>query len=307
MKKENFSFLSAEGKTDIHAVRWIPEGEVKAILQIAHGMSEHIGRYEGLAEFLSNHGILVTGNDHLGHGGSVKKPEDLGYFAEEDGNSCVLSDMETLRQITAKLYPGKPYFLLGHSMGSFLCRQYIAIHGDRIKGALIMGTGDYPALVTSFAKTVCRLQAAFKGWRYRSELVNGLSFGGYNKGYGEKGGFQWLSGNAENVKKYEEDPLCGFIFTLNAFYGMFTSIHLLSKKDYVKRMPKELPVIFLSGDDDPVGNKGKAVKKVYDQFRSLGMKDVTFRLYHGDRHEILGESDRNTVYKDIEDWITSKE
>ena len=140
MRKEEFYFDSADGLTKIRAMRYMPEGEVKAILQIAHGMVEFIDRYEGFAEYLTGKGYLVTGNDHLGHGASVNSKEDWGYFSEKDGYKNVLKDMVMLTHLTKKLYPGKPYFLLGHSMGSFFCRLYLIKHGEELDGAIVMGT-----------------------------------------------------------------------------------------------------------------------------------------------------------------------
>lgn len=303
MKKEEFTFKSSDGMTSIHAIRWIPEGEIKGIVQLTHGMSEYIDRYDPFARFLCEKGLLVTGHDHLGHGKSLNENGEPGYFAEKNGNSCVLGDMEKLRLLTVKLYPEKPYFILGHSMGSFLVRQFICFRGTELSGAVVMGTGNQSGAVTSFGKVVCDFIALFKGWYHRSDFVNGLSFGSYNKGYGKIGGFEWLTKNEECVKAYEADPLCGFPFTLNGYYNMFHSIYLLSKEKYIERMPKTLPVLFVSGEDDPVGNRGKGPREVYESFRKLGMKNVKMILYPTDRHEILNELDKDTVYNDIADWI----
>ena len=306
MKKEEFTFLSADGQTTIHAVRWIPEGEVRAVLQIAHGMCEYIERYERFALVLNEKGILVTGNDHLGHGQSITDSSRLGYFADKEGNRCVLKDLKQVGTITKKLYPDVPYFFLGHSMGSFLCRQVIAERGKEFAGAVVMGTGNQPGIVTGLGKLICKIIAAFKGWGYHSDFVNGMAFGGYNGKFGEKGGTDWLSSNKENVEKYNADPLCGFPFTLNGYYNMFHSIHLLAKKSYISDMPRELPVLFVSGDDDPVGDFGKAPVAVSEQFKKMGMKDVSCILYPGDRHEILSEKDHETVDADIAGWLLAR-
>lgn len=305
MKKEEFTFLSADGRTTIHGVRWIPDGEVRAVLQIAHGMCEYIERYERFASVMNEQGILVTGNDHLGHGQSVTGPDRLGYFAEKDGNRCVLKDLEQVGKITGETYPGVPYFFMGHSMGSFLCRQVIAERGREFAGAIVMGTGNQPGFITGMGKLICRIIAAFKGWEHRSAFVNSMAFGGYNGKFGQKGGTDWLSANAENVEKYNRDPMCGFTFTLNGYYNMFHSIHLLSGKNYISGMPKELPVLLVSGNDDPVGDYGKAPSAVCEQYKKLGMKDVRCILYPGERHEILNENEHDTVDADIAGWILS--
>ena len=169
------------GRT-LHAFRCVPEGEVRAILQLSHGMVEFIDRYKPLAESLAQRGILVTGNDHLGHGGSIRTKADYGYFAEPDGNRAVLEDLHSVTKLTKQLYPGVPYFLLGHSMGSFYARQYLCEWGEELDGAIIMGTGFQPKALVTFARAVCRVLAVFFGWQHRSKLVAKLSFLGYNKG-----------------------------------------------------------------------------------------------------------------------------
>ena len=306
MKKEEFTYLSSDGETQIHAIRWIPEGEVKAVLQIVHGMTEYVGRYERFAVFLTENGFLVTGNDHLGHGLSVTDESRLGYFSENDGNEKVLADIHKLHEITAAGYPDRPYFMLGHSMGSFLCRQYIAEHGNTLTGAIVMGTGMQPGFVTGFGKLLCRGIAGRKGWDYRSKTVDHIATGSYNKKFENDTGYEWLSTDKEHVARYAADPLCTYMFTLNGYYNMFESIHKLSDRKYVERMPKALPVYFVSGEDDPVGDYGKAVRKVYDSFGRMGMKDVSITLYPGDRHEILAEKDRETVNRDILSWMQKR-
>ena len=183
---------SAPGRM-LHAFRCVPEGEVRAIVQLSHGMVEFIDRYKPLAEYLAARGILVTGNDHLGHGGSIRTRADYGYFAEPDGNRAVLDDLQTMTVLTKKLYPGVPYFLLGHSMGSFYARQYLCEWGSELDGAIILGTGFQPKALVAFARTVCRVLAVFFGWQHRSRLVAELSFLGYNKGLEGRTTHDWLN------------------------------------------------------------------------------------------------------------------
>ena len=306
MKKEEFTYRSSDGMTDIHAIRWIPDEKPKAVLQIAHGMTEYADRYDAFASFLAEHGFAVTGNDHLGHGKSVTDESKLGYFADEKGNGKVLADMHRLHEITAALYPDIPYFLLGHSMGSFLARQYAAEHGSTLNGVIVMGTGDQPGAVTAAGKKICSVIASKNGWDHRSKMVDNIATGSYNKKFAGKTGKEWLSANPENVAKYVKDPLCMYLFTVNGYYNMFDSIGKLSDSTYVAQMPKSLPVFFVSGGDDPVGDYGKAVKKVYERFGKMGMKDVSMKLYSGDRHEILNENDRDIVYGDILAWLNDR-
>lgn len=300
--KKEFYYLSKDGVTQIHAVEWIPEGKVKAILQISHGMVEHIERYGEFAEFLTQKGIYVVGNSHLGHGKSVVSSEKLGYFHEPDGNECVIGDIRRLQKITREKYPFLPYYMLGHSMGSFLLRQYLGRYGNEIAGAVIIGTGDQPDLILKGGKMICRLVAVVKGWDYRCGLVNGFAVGGYEK----KMGKSWISRNEENVRNYSKDPFCNYVFTLNAFYHMFDGMLKMNRQEQKGRIPKDLPVLFASGKEDLVGNRGKGVENVYRRYREQGMQDVQIRLYEKDRHEILNESDRDVVYQDIYEWLEER-
>ena len=301
MRKE-FYFPSKDGLTQIHAVEWIPEGEVKGCLQIAHGMVEHIERYDEFAAFLASKGIYTVGHSHLGHGKSVVDKSKLGYFAAPKGNACVIGDIHELRTMIQKKYPNVPYFMLGHSMGSFLIRQYLGLNGEGLAGAIIIGTGEKPDLIVAGGKMVCKVIAAFKGWEHRSRFVNSLVIGAFEKEMG-KG---WLSKNTENVKKYAADPLSGFIFTLNGFYHMFDGISKMNGLEKGGKFPKELPVFFVAGSEDPVGAHGKGVETVYGRYLEKGAKDAKIKLYEGDRHEILNEYDKEVVFDDLLNWIMEK-
>lgn len=302
--KQHIQFLSNDHITLIHAVKWVPEGEVKAILQISHGMCEFVERYEDFANYLAGKGILVVGNDHLGHGESVRGKEDYGYFAKENGNSILIRDLHRLRKMIQEDYPQIPYFLLGHSMGSFLARQYICCYGKGLAGAVIMGTGYHSGKEVKFGMELCKGLAKVKGWYHRSRLVDALAFGGYNRGFkNSRTSKDWLTKDEKIIDVYVADERCSFCFTLNAYYNMFLSLYKLSSENYLKKMPRNLPVFFVAGGDDPVGDCGKGVMQVYGQFKELGMKDVKCRLYPGDRHEILNETDRDKVYRDIEEWL----
>lgn len=298
MKRE-FYYPSRDGVTKIHAIEWIPEGEVTAVLQMCHGMVEYIDRYHEFADFLTKHGVYVVGHDHLGHGKSVVSQEKLGFFHETDGNAYVIADIQQLRMQTAKKYPGVPYFIMGHSMGSFLVRQYLGLYSGGLSGAIIMGTGEQPSLVVNAGKLVCKIIAAIKGWDYRSKFVNNLAVGAYEK----KMGAAWLSKNPENVKKYHEDPLCGFVFTVNAYYHMFSGIAKMNQQEKEGKVAKSLPLLFVAGKDDPVGNYGKGVENVYNKYKKCGYQDVQLKLYEEDRHEILNEEDKDVVFQDILAWL----
>ena len=302
MKKE-FYYLSRDGKTQIHAVEWLPEDEPKGVLQICHGMVEYIERYHEFAEYLCRHGYYVTGHDHLGHGKSVKDETEYGYFPKKNGNRCVIGDIHQLRMITSKKYPGVPYLMLGHSMGSFLLRQYLTEHGDGLSGAVIMGTGYQPLAVLEAGQVVCRVTALFKGWKYRSKFVDNLSFGSFNNRFepGETGR-EWVTSDSELCRRYVEDPLCMFRFTVGGYYQMFEGMKAVARAGSIAQIPEDLPILFTAGADDPVGAFGRGVMKVYRKYKSAGMRKVAVKLYAGGRHEILNETIREQVYEDLFFW-----
>ena len=302
---DEFYFPSKDGNTEIHTIEWKPEGEVRAVLQICHGMVEYIRRYDEFAQFLCGKGYYVVGNDHLGHGKSIQAKSEYGFFNEKYGNACVLGDMHTLRQRTEKKYPGVPYFMLGHSMGSSLLRQYIQMYGNGLSGAVLMGTvADHKKAALLFGKRLCRVMAAFRGWHYRSRMVDKLVLGAYNKKFKPaRTRADWITSDNENLDTYVSDPLCSFMSTVNAYYNVFSGMIGIQRKESVYMIPKGLPILFLSGADDPVGEFGKGVRKIYEKYRAAGIQDVTLRLYTGDRHELLNETDREQVYKDLLGWF----
>ncbi len=309
-KKEIFTFLSSNKKATIHGVRWIPEsGVYHAVLQIAHGMTEYVERYQAFAEFMTDHGYLVVGHDHLGHGDSVESPDDWGYISDERGEQYMIADMNKVRRMTAKENPGLPYFMLGHSMGSYLLRKYITRYGEGLAGALIVGTGSVPDVATKTGMKVAKSIAAVKGWRYRSRFMERLFFSGSFRKFSlgrENPENNWLSKDLELVRQYYGEPKCSFHFTLNGFYNVMKVVYFDNQARYTARIPKDLPIILLSGDNDPVGDLGKGVLRVEKQFKKAGIKDLSCKLYLGDRHEILNETDRDVVYQDVLNWCEAR-
>ena len=293
------------GRT-LHAFRCEPDGEVRAVLQLSHGMVEFIDRYKPLAEYLAGQGIVVVGHDHLGHGGSIRTKADYGYFAEPDGNRAVLDDLHAMALRTKERYPSVPYFLLGHSMGSFYARQYLCEYGQELSGAIIMGTGHQPKALVQFARSTCRALAAVHGWQYRSKLVANLSFMGYNKGLEGRTTHDWLNRDAAEVDKYLADERCTFTFTLNAYYSMFSGILRLHDPAFLARMPKDLPLLFLAGTADPVGDRGKGVLRAIQSLKSAGVQNIRCKLYPGARHELLMETNRQEVFADIAAWLNDQ-
>lgn len=299
---QDIYYPSSDGKTNIHACIWNAEGEPKAVLQIIHGMAEYAARYAPLAEFLNKQGITVCAEDHLGHGKSVCSEDDLGYFCRQDGWGHVLKDIRALTDIMKNKNPELPYFVMGHSMGSFFCRKYISVYGNDLAGAIVMGTGFKPAAVTASAKFITRLVAVFKGWRHRSKFIDNTAFGAYNKKFEHRTRFDWLSVNPENVDNYIADPLCGIPFTCNAFYGLFSIIGQACKASTMKAVPDKLPLLVVSGADDPVGDYSKGVIKFADKMTGYG-KDVSMTLYRGCRHEILNDVCAPQVFDDISEFL----
>jgi alpha-beta hydrolase superfamily lysophospholipase len=237
-----------------------------------------------------------VGHSHLGHGLTAKNEEELGWFGGPDGNLLLIGDIHQLREESQR--PGIPYFILGHSMGSFLTRQYLTLHGEGLSGAVIMGTSDMPGPVVAAARTVSRILAAVKGWQHRSALVSMMVTDGFAKKYGPG----WLSRNPENVKAYAEDPFCGFRFTLNGYYYMFLGLYRAIRAENGGSIQKEYPLLFTAGAEDPVGNNGKGVRALFSRYRKFGA-NASIKLYPGDRHEILQESDRQQIFEDILQWM----
>ena len=284
----------------------LPEGRPRAVLQMTHGMVEYIGRYEQLACWLADRGVAAVGHDHLGHGGSVVSREEYGYFGRPDGNRLLLDDIHRVTR-WAKALPeleGLPWFLLGHSMGSFYARQYLCEYGGELQGAILMGTGWQPRTAARAGRALCHLLAAFHGWRYRSKLVDSMAFGGYNRSFRPaRTSKDWLNRDEKEVDRYLSEERCSFRFTLNGYDSLFTALERLCDKELLARAPKDLPVLFLSGDDDPVGNRGRGVQKAAQSLRDAGMRRVEVKLYPGARHELLVELNRQEVFADIGGFI----
>ncbi|MBQ8402582.1 MAG: lysophospholipase [Clostridia bacterium] len=301
--KNHFTYPSADGVTQIHAICWTPAEPPRAVLQIAHGMVEFIDRYDDFAKYLNELGILVTGNDHLGHGDSVTSQDNWGYFADRDSLDAVLTDMHTLTERTKEKYPDVPYILLGHSMGSFLARNWLGRWGGELSGAIIMGTGLQPKALVQAGKRICTILAKIKGWHHRSRFVDNMAFGGYNKTFEPaRTKRDWLTRDEAAVDRYLAEPRCSFLFTLNGYHTLFSAIERLHDREMLGKMPKKLPVLFVSGEADPVGDFGKGVRRSADTFLAAGMQDVDLWLYTG-RHEILNETDRSLVYAELARWL----
>ena len=303
--KEEFTYDSRDNKSKIHAIRWIPQkGEIKGVVQIVHGMVEHIDRYDDFANYLAERGIVVVGNDHLGHGASVENEQDRGYFCEKDAETVLVRDVHRLKKMTQEAFPGKPYIILGQSMGSFITRKYILEYGKGIDGAIIMGTGSKNKQILQQGLLVTKLISKFRGGKYRSSFVNNNVFASYNKRFRPaRTPHDWLSKDAKQVDTYEADERNHFIFTVNGYETLFKIVSFVQKEENFANARKDLPIFFVSGQDDPVGDFGVGVQKAYAFLEKMGYSNINIKLYENDRHEILNETDKDVVYKDLEMWI----
>jgi len=307
MVRNEFTFPSADGKTAIHAVEWLPESPVRAVLQIAHGVSEFILRYEPFAEYLTERGFAVVGHDHLGHGDSVAPGAARLYFGPAGSWNWVVEDIHTLRTLAGEKFSATPYFLLGHSMGSFLARNYLIRHPGSVDGAVVMGTGQMPGLVLNAGKAIASLMAKKVGEDQPHPLVENLAFGTYNKTFApNRTAYDWLSVNEANVDWYIDHPLCGGNPTTGLFREMLGGMAFMGKPENLKKMDLSTPILFISGEMDPVGDCSKGVRKAYESFLKTGVQDVSLKLYPGLRHEILCEDCRETVFEDVYQWLDSR-
>lgn len=307
MVRNEFTFPSTDGKNRIHAVEWLPDGEVRAVLQIAHGVSEYILRYEPFAAYLTERGFAVVGHDHLGHGSSIAPGGKPMYFGPKGSWNWVVQDMEQRRALAREKFPALPYFLLGHSMGSFLTRTYLIRHPGKVDGAVVMGTGQMIAPLVAGGKLVAAAESLRVGEENASPIVQMLAFGSYNKIFApNRTGFDWLSVNPENVDRYIADPLCGGNPSIGLFREMLGGISFIGNPEHIKQMDPTAPILLISGAMDPVGDCGKGVRRVYDLFRKAGIRNVTLKLYPELRHEILCETDRETVFEDVFRWLCSQ-
>ncbi len=302
MKRTDFYFDSRDNESRIHAVKWEPDTKPVAVLVLVHGMAEHIGRYEAFAAYMCEKGYVVAGNDHLGHGGSVGS-NPKGYFCKRDPATVVVRDVHRLKKLVQEEYPGLPVFLFGHSMGSLIARHYLTRYGSGIDGAIICGTLMMPKALIGAMGVMCSVLKFFQGSKHPSMLMNSVGFGSYCKRISNpRTPFDWLTKDEKIVDQYLSDPDSGFLFTLNGFMTLKDLLAGLYDKEALAKIPKDLPVVFIYGSEDPCGEYGVAVRKVVEQYRELGIKDVSEHCYENDRHELLNETDRDDVMKDISDW-----
>lgn len=303
----DFYFNSSTGKNKIHCRMCSPDCAPRGIVQIIHGIAEHIERYEDFMTFLANNGLIAVGTDHLGHGKSVESNDQLGFFSETDGWDHVVDDEEILHQAMLKNYPDIPSIVFGHSMGSFMTRTLLIKYPESFDAAIISGTGNQSSILVFGGHTAASIVKLIMGPHHQSKLLDNLAFGSYNKIYDSvKTKFDWLSRDEEVAQKYIDDPMCGFLPTCTLFRDMMNGVKIITNTENLNNMDKDKPIYFMSGEMDPVGDCGKGVNIAYNNFLKAGMKDVSIKLYPEGRHEMLNELNKDEVYSDIINWINSK-
>lgn len=296
--RREFFFPSSDGVHQVHGVEWLPEeGQPKAVVQLVHGISEYILRYDPFARYLADHGFAVVGHDHLGHGGTAKDRSEYGYFTDW---RHVVQDVRTLRVSAGERFPGLPYFLLGHSMGSFVVRTYLIDYPGTLTGCILSGTGQEPAPAIALGKFITGLGDPHKV----NKFFLALSLGAYNKQFKpNRTGADWICRDEAVVDAYVADPLCSFVPTAGMNHAMMSGLQYVASRANLARMDPDTPVYFFAGDRDPVGQNGKGVQKVAAWFRRAGVRDVTVKLYPGGRHEMLNEINRAEVFDNTLAWL----
>lgn len=277
-----------------------PKGHV----HIIHGMAEHSGRYEDFIESLNGQGFTVSIHDQRGHGKTAERNGETGYFAETDGFSRVVEDAREIIQSMQAEIGELPFTLLGHSMGSFVARRYLQLHGQDVDCAVLSGTGGHPGVSLSAGIAVAKSFSRLKGKASINPILGKLIFGSYNKDFlDEPSKFSWLSRKAETVAQYEADPWCGFEMANQFYVDLFEGLGIIHRMGEVARIPKNLPVLFISGSMDPVGAKGSGVFQAAAQFDKAGIENVKVYMAEEGRHEVLHEVNAETYQQVIMDWI----
>ena len=311
MQTTEITYPSHDGTSTVHATLWEPDDAARpdfrprAVVQLVHGMLEHAGRYERFARFLVGEGFVVCGNDHIGHGRTAPSASELGHMPVQGGEDVLVADVHELRRLVGERHPGVPYVIFGHSMGSFVTRAYLTREGDGVAAAVICGTGQQPRPLSAAGQVIPRLIAAARGERHRSRLVDSLGAGGFaRKVPGARTPDDWIAVDRAVVDAFRADELSGQMFTVGAYATLSSLVAEATSARLARRVPKGLPMLFVAGDGDPVGDFGRGVARAAEQYRLAGVGHVELRLYPGVRHEILNEgSCRDEVMADIVEFL----
>ena len=305
MRTGGFTFCGAEG-TGIYVYRWLPDSDtaIKAAVSIVHGMAETAARYERFAAALTAAGFAVYAPDLRGHGRTAGIPENVGYLGQGDGFAMMIADLHRLHGMIGEENPGLPFFLFGHSMGSFLVQGYISRWGKELQGAILSGTAGKFGVLLYPALAIATAEMTLRGRRARSLLLKILVFGGFNRQFRpNRTPFDWLTSDAAEVDKFIRDPFCGRIFSTSFFRDFFRFLLKIHTAETLNAIPRDLPVYMFSGDRDPLGKNTRSVLELLRMYREIGVRDVTAKVYPGGRHEMLNEVNREEVTSDALRWL----
>jgi alpha-beta hydrolase superfamily lysophospholipase len=305
MKEKTYKIDGLDGHK-IFVASWMPENnnELKGIIQIVHGMAEYCLRYRHLADYLTSKGYGVYAHDHRGHGQSLDNENDLGFFHESNGWDIVIDEVHIVTEFIKKENLNSDIFIFGHSMGSIVTRGYIQKYGDDVKCAIISGTSATKGVLGYAGIGLAKLICLLRGKRHRGKLLTNLSFGSFNKKFKPtETDNDWLSRDREQVAIYNQDDKCGFLCSAGFYVDLLRGLNKVSKKSNITKTPKSLPIYFISGDNDPVGDMGKGIRKICGLYSDLGY-NVKIKLYEGSRHEIINEINKDEVYEDIFNYVS---
>ena len=306
MQRLEWQYTSADARSTITAVVYAPEGEAKGIVQVCHGMSEKISRYEECMTFWASHGFVACGHDHIGHGRSAYSEQERGYFGEKNGARVLVEDALALELRVREAYPDLPCVLLGHSMGSFVVRLLMERYPGAVDGVILSGTGG-PNPAANMGIAIAKLTSRLRGGHYRSRMISHMAFGSYTRRIPKRRTPKdWLTRDEAIVDAYRSDPDCSFIFTARGFETLFSLVKTVNRHAWYRAVNPDTPVLLMSGAMDPVGGYGKGVTTVYDRLRKAGVKEVTLRLYPEGRHEMLNELNRQDVYADVLHFLEAR-
>ena len=310
INREELRFPSADGRSTIRALVWWPAlaagTRPQGVVQVIHGMAEHVERYDALARLFASRGFVVCGDDHAGHGASCD-PDGYGCLPARGGAEALVADEHALRRLmTERVGADVPYLLLGHSLGSYIARVYLAEHGEGLSGVVLSGTGTLPVAVSWAGHALARLICAVRGEKYRSKLLDGMGVGAYARAVPGPSGCEWLSHNEKNVATYVADPRCGFMFSAGGYAAVTKLTARACSLAWARRAPHDVPLLFVSGAEDPVGDNGRGVRAAAELARRAGQRHVDVRIYEGMRHEIFNEVDGGRVMADVLSWVEER-
>ena len=312
MQTQKFLQTMKDG-TEIAVNRWIPDDEtkIKGIIQLSHGMQEHALRYDRIGCILADEGFVFSAHDHRGHGKTAVEAQKTGKgtfqkLADKDGFNKVVDDLDQIIDELKKDYPDKPVILFGHSFGSFVSQAYIERNGSKLNGCVLCGSKGPDMMAAKAGHAMANLMCFFGKKNKQSKFMQNLAFAGYNDRFkDEKDELSWLSRSATNRAMYKSDSWCGGIATVSFFRDLTWGLKTIHKAKNMKKIPHDLPIFIIYGEDDPVGKYGSSLQNLYKIYTKNGIKSVNIKCYAKDRHEILNEEDGETVLKDVITWINS--